>query len=274
MILINNHEIKPTTFPDGTSQIWKLPDEIWEYVNECRATKSHVSIRWDYDGDQELIQVCQLAQLIKREHCIGLLLNVPFLPYGRQDKEVSNNLTFGLTTFAEIIGQFFDAISTIDAHSNKLYRLNQLYPNRYPVFIDRFPNRQIERAYNQTNSDLICYPDKGAKNRYSPKLDYPFIYMNKVRDQLSGEITGLEFGKSGPGETFYDITNRKVLIVDDICDGGRTFIETAKKLYENRAEKVSLYVTHGIFSKGIVLLEDAGIQEIYDKDGLCTTYPF
>jgi ribose-phosphate pyrophosphokinase len=37
--------------------------------------------------------------------------------------------------------------------------------------------------------------------------------------------------------------------VDDICDGGRTFIEISKALDGYQGE-LYLFVTHGIFSKG------------------------
>ena len=51
--------------------------------------------------------------------------------------------------------------------------------------------------------------------------------------------------------------NKDVVIVDDICDGGATFINIAKEVknqYKNVDKhcqgKIYLIVTHGIFSKG------------------------
>jgi ribose-phosphate pyrophosphokinase len=90
--------------------------------------------------------------------------------------------------------------------------------------------------------------------------------MDKIRDQETGGITSLRMNTSG-GCNHY-IKNKNILIVDDICDGGRTFIECAKILHLHEVNSVSLYVTHGIFSKGLAPLEDAGITEIYTKDGL------
>ena len=46
------------------------------------------------------------------------------------------------------------------------------------------------------------------------------------------------------------------MIVDDTCDGGRTFIELAKVLRARNAGKIELYVTHGIFSKGLKELSE------------------
>jgi len=39
------------------------------------------------------------------------------------------------------------------------------------------------------------------------------------------------------------------IIVDDICDGGGTFIGLAEELRRRNAASLYLYVTHGIFSK-------------------------
>ena len=39
-------------------------------------------------------------------------------------------------------------------------------------------------------------------------------------------------------------------MVDDIFDGGRTFVELAKLILPMEPERLELYVTHGIFSKG------------------------
>jgi len=57
------------------------------------------------------------------------------------------------------------------------------------------------------------------------------------------------------------------MIVDDICDGGATFILLAKELYAAGAKEVNLFVTHGIFSKGLIPLYEAGIKRIFTQDG-------
>ena len=45
-------------------------------------------------------------------------------------------------------------------------------------------------------------------------------------------------------------------IVDDICDGGRTFIELAKEIKKQTNTPIYLIVTHGIFSAGFDKLSD------------------
>ena len=58
-----------------------------------------------------------------------------------------------------------------------------------------------------------------------------------------------------------------MLIVDDICDGGKTFELLAEQLYSNGAEEVNLFVTHGLFTKGLRPLKNAGIKRIFTNKG-------
>jgi ribose-phosphate pyrophosphokinase len=59
-----------------------------------------------------------------------------------------------------------------------------------------------------------------------------------------------------------DFNGKDVLIVDDICSGGRTFIEISKILSQRNVGKIYLYVTHGIFDIGIIPILDSGICKI------------
>ena len=66
-----------------------------------------------------------------------------------------------------------------------------------------------------------------------------------------------------------DLEGQSVVIADDIADGGYTFIKLAEKLKEKGAGKIFLYVSHGIFSKGLDVLLDAGIDCVYTTDSFC-----
>jgi ribose-phosphate pyrophosphokinase len=58
------------------------------------------------------------------------------------------------------------------------------------------------------------------------------------------------------------VRDHNFLIVDDICDGGRTFIELAKVLRPLTNGSIFLYVTHGIFSQGLDVFKGV-IDHIY-----------
>lgn len=242
MITLNGHQVTPTLFPDKTSQVWKLPERILNYKEN--------KIFWEFENEAELFHLAQLCQLLDNyrgeKH-----LYVPYMPYGRQDKEVGNGACFARSTFLSILLTLgLDSITTIDAHS-ETPGVNSLYPSA-----------AISQAVVGTKATHVCFPDSGAEKRY--KVELPCIILGKDRDQATGEIRGLKHMLS------FDPPARwgRILIVDDICDGGRTFIEAAKLLHSLAPQaEVSLYVSHGIFSKGTRVLRDAGIKHIFTKNG-------
>ena len=102
----------------------------------------------------------------------------------------------------------------------------------------------------------------GAECRYTGSYGHTStVVLDKVRDQLSGHITGMDFVRKP------EIDVKNVLIVDDICDGGRTFCEASKLLKKEFGCVVHLYVSHGIFSRGLEPLRKSGIERIFTKNG-------
>lgn len=242
-----NTEIKfeLTKFPDGTSQIWKLE----EYLN--KSIQSYY-ILWQYENDAEVFQVCQLADLIRNTCKFSPTIYAPYLPYGRQDKLVSNEATFAKITMQRVlVASGVKSIYTYDVHSQQ----NELMP-----IISINPTKFLNSVFNH---DLICYPDNGAESRYSKLIDHPSIFAIKTRNQQTGKIDGVRLFKGNE-----KLEGKKILIIDDICDGGGTFIGLMKELEKHNPAQVDLAVSHGIFSKGKQVLLDAGIKNVYTTNSL------
>lgn len=244
MILLNGQPLPVTIFPDNTSQVWKIPqnfitseDEVW--------------IDWKFSSEAEIMHLAQLSHLLSHVS-ISKYLRIHYLPYGRQDKEVSNDATFALRTFAKILNDMnFDCVEIVDPHSSVA---TDLIRNSVAI-----QSTELSRIWNEGGYDLVCYPDKGANSKYSKLYDWPHVFGNKTRDQATGNITGYEL--------YGDVYGKNVLIVDDICDGGATFKILTKDLLANGAKSVALFVTHGIFSKGTRTLFDSGIARVFTADG-------
>ncbi len=195
----------------------------------------------------------QLKDLLD-ELGVKAYLSLPYLPYGRQDKSVGNEATFALRTFAKLLNKLnFVTVSIMDPHSRLALALIENSSAMYPEAL-------VTGAINECKSDLICYPDKGALDKYSTMYPFVrFIYGEKQRDPLTGQI--------GYYALVGDPKGKRVMIIDDLVDGGATFILLTKALKDCGAEDVSLFATHGIFSKGTQVLFDAGISRIFTKDG-------
>ena len=255
MIYLNGSPINVTIFPDKTSQVWKLPEEILKTTNYARVT-------WDYESEAEFMHLAQLKYLLD-VHGFKTDLKISYLPYARQDKLPSNNSTFALYPFSNLLNSLkFDNITIIDPHSKIATEIINNSNATYPI-------KQLQEALLNTWSNNICYPDKGALDKYSTTayketVGNDYFYGEKVRNQDNGDIISYKL----IGE--FKNKNKNVMIVDDICDGGATFILLTKELYKAGAKEVNLFVTHGLFTKGIQVLKDAGINRIFTKDGECT----
>jgi ribose-phosphate pyrophosphokinase len=243
--------LTPTIFPDGTSQVWKLPEYI---LNDDLP----LDVIWHFDSEREIIDLLSLKKLLGPEREVNL--HIPYLPYGRQDKDVKNDCTFNLAVLADLLNSAqFNTVSSVDTHST---------PAAIKL-INNFTNVPVTRIHmtviDAVRPDFVVFPDKGAKDRYSAKIrGVGIVTCDKVRDQSTGNITGHTLLQ----DMQFSI-GTKFLIVDDICDGGATFISIAKMLYDRVTNvHVDLFVTHGIFSKGKEVLHNSGIKNIYTTNSL------
>lgn len=233
-----------TKFPDKTQQAWKI-----EEVNKI------TKVTWLYEDDSELLLLIQL--LLIRGNYLFLQkpsLHIPFFPHARQDKQISNENTFSKVVICDILKHYehlYSHIETVDVHSTEYFENFKYQPiNIKQDFITKYT----------LNPDLICFPDKGASGRGYNTHEIPYFSLDKSRNQLTGEITGLLCSLP------LDLKNKTILIVDDICDGGKTFIEASKVLKQMGAKNVDLYTSHGIYSKGTQVLKDSGIRNIYNRE--------
>lgn len=246
MIYVNDIPLNVTIFPDNTSQVWKLPEEL--------LNTKFVDVEWNFTSEGEFLHLAQLKMLLNSRG-VRVDLHLSYLPYARQDKPVRNNTTFALCTFAKLLNSLeFDHVYCLDPHS-------KVAGDLINHFVDYYALNELGKTFDVTSTDVVCYPDTGAINKYTNKYTFPFpyIYGDKVRDQLTGNITNYT--------VHGNVKDKNILIVDDICDGGMTFKLLAKQLLDNGAKEVNLFITHGIFSKGLQTLKDSGIKNVFTKDG-------
>jgi ribose-phosphate pyrophosphokinase len=187
------------------------------------------------------------------------VLKLAYVPYARQDRVCHEGEACSIKVFADLINSLnFDLVIVCDVHSKAtLDLLNN---------VSEIPQVNVIGKHEHlfTNYDYIVCPDHGARNKtidVANTLKKPVVFASKTRDQKTGKITSsldFDYSEIPPNKSF--------LIVDDICDGGRTFIELEKLLRTLKPVTIDLYVTHGIFSKGLKVFSNFG--NIYTTDSL------
>jgi len=184
------------------------------------------------------------------------IINLPYLPHGRADRVFERGNPCPLECFFdEFLCWELDNIEIhlTDPHSDfyKNYADNLAFEvkEQYQCFRDT--------VFGFQSGDYLISPDKGAKTKIHQLQQYLdsrwvasfVVEAEKVRDPSNGKILETTLPEG------IDLTNKVCYIVDDICDGGGTFIPLAEKLKEAGAKEVHLYVTHGIFAKGLDLFK-------------------
>jgi len=244
MLRLNDSPVNVTLFPDNTSQVWKLPEDL---LNRPSAT-----IDWEYSHEGEFMQLAQLKNLLDVKG-VKVYLRLKYLPYARQDKKISNETTFALLSFARLLNSLrFEKVYCLDPHSEVAELVIERFEPYYPV-ADIVILKKLEKI------DALCYPDSGAVKKYGKMFGGNYLYGDKVRNQETGYIESYKLNGDPKG--------KRILIVDDICDGGMTFKLLTRDLLKAGAEEVQLFVTHGVFSKGLRTLRQEGITKIFTADG-------
>lgn len=191
---------------------------------------------------------------------IDCVLRLPYLPYARQDRVCSQGEALSIKVMSQLINSMsFNKVITCDNHSDVATALIDGCVD-IPSYSLMAKSSEIHNLLTKTKISL-CSPDAGAnKKTFAVAKNYggiPVIRADKIRDVLTGEITGTEVYCG-------DLDGQCVMIIDDICDGGMTFIKLAEALKEKNAGPLFLYVTHGIFSKGMEPL--SMFRKIYTTD--------
>lgn len=225
-------ELNVFFFPGGEVH-YKIEQYFFYLINRKFVIKTN------FQCPSDLMVVLMLADQFERQH---LELQMQYIPYSRQDRKTSDFEPFSFKTFAKTINSCnFKDVIIFDPHSDVIPALLNNC-----IVVDR-----VSLIHNIEEYDIIVSPDAGAmkeNNKLCKKWEKQHIVATKVRDVKTGEITDTKI------HTDIDVSGKRLLVVDDICDGGRTFIELSKVLKRKKPLKIDLFVTYGIFSNGKKLL--------------------
>jgi len=240
-------------FPDGQQQV-KIAPYSWSYPPTIEHRSVTIKSRLNNFMDLELI-MCAIASL-KGLGVEQIHLYSPYILGARSDRkfeEGSNN--YLKTVVCPLINAMqISSITILDPHSDCLEMgLNNFIKKDNCEFV-KWALTQIN---NKDQDVIFISPDGGALKK---------IY--KVADYVSfkGDIVTCSKSRGANGELSKVVvpmgdlwnSNKDAVIIDDICDGGATFINIAKELKANGwKNKIYLVVTHGIFSKGFGELQQS-----------------
>jgi ribose-phosphate pyrophosphokinase len=239
---------KISKFPDGQQTIdIDASYCVGQLVDKVIIIKS----RLNNFKDVELIICANQALLNGGANRVHLY--VPYFIGARSDRQFQYG---GINYLKQVIcpiinGQNFASVTVLDPHSDVL---EACLSNFNKVDNLKLVEYALESLNGRSAQTMIVSPDAGAlKKIYDVAKAFNItnvVTASKVRDIVSGNIVRTEL----PTMDLTDIEH--IIIIDDICDGGRTFIELAKEIKKQTDKPIYLIVTHGIFSAGLEQLTD------------------
>jgi ribose-phosphate pyrophosphokinase len=261
MIKVNNYVVETIDFPNM---------EIGIKKNVCTlATDINVWVEWIFDdkGVSEMFVLKCIVDYLHSKEC-RIILRIPYFPFSRMDR-ASDSFLFSLKSFADFINSLKAVrVEILEPHSDVTPALINNVSVKYfaPVFINNIivGGFGIIGEYEHLSNVYLCFPDVGAQKRYTeiiPKEDLAkfggVITFNKHRDFKTGKIESIKTTDPVP-------QGCKVIIVDDLCSFGGTFLAAGNELKRLGASSVYLAVAHlekNVFN-GKLLDDDSPIERI------------
>lgn len=231
--------LTPFTFPAGEAHTKR------EERRELEPTEIAILQFTPESIHNDLFQLAMWNNTVMAEHAkTKRVAVIPYFPGARADR----GAPFGAEVYVEFIYSLsLDQVITYDPHSevyvellshDPVLKVTPVYPHE--VLATSAAQNTMPNVY-----DGIIAPDKGAQVRsgaVARELNLPLYTATKTRDFESGKLTGFGMKQVLPNDGRY-------LIVDDICDGGGTFMGLATHLQDTTENiRLDLYVSHGVFS--------------------------
>lgn len=254
-------------FPDGQQSI-KIVEKVYDTFDRLKSQADSITIKSRLNTFQDLELIICANQALKEIGVKSVKLYIPYCIGGRSDRKFGDGgFNYIKTVIAPIINsQNFDEVTIMDPHSDVLEAcINNFKKERnFRLMLNAMAD--IGTA-NSPNDICLVSPDAGAYKKVFEVAKWfgvkEIITASKVRDLDTGNILKTEVPSL---ENYND--DMKYVIVDDICDGGRTFVELAKVIKEQRpTAKLYLVVTHGIFSAGYTQLGEY-FEKIYTTNSI------
>lgn len=179
---------------------------------------------------------------------------IPYFPAARADRGVP----FGAKVYADIVNSFnLDEVVIFDPHSPVIVELinNVRVIDSAPVI------KSVIDKHGEGQYVGVIAPDKGAVARATQAADalgVPLYKATKERDFETGHLSKFAIEEL-PAEG-------RLLVADDICEGGRSFTGLSEASGVSR-DRMSLWVSHGSFTGNAGQLPKY-FSRIYTTDSL------
>lgn len=223
----------------------KFPNGEKKYIFPEIPRTGIVGVQMMYEDDSELFDLLCTFDTIRRNNpYVGLTLELPYIPYSRMDRVERESDSFSLKSFANFVNNVIKprGIKCLDAHSDVALAVFDAPVTNYIPQID-----MVKNNFSHVDT-LLVFPDATAVKRYKKLFpEYQSVSINKERDFQTGKIISSTLVKNDNTSDDFFWNMKNVVIVDDICSKGGTFLLASQLIKENIGHEnytINLIVAH------------------------------
>jgi len=225
------------------------------FLENIRNENVYIIQSLNYPSDN-IIELLLMLDAAKRASAQNVVAVIPYLGYGRQDRKdrprvpISARLMLDLMTAVGV-----NRIICMDLHSPQIQGfVNIPFDHLYSriTILDRLKKMNLN-----TENGVILAPDVGGAKMgqsYAKKLQLGFALIDKRRPKPNQtEVVNL----------VGNLSNRHVIIIDDMIDTGGTICNAASTAIENGAIDVTVVATHPVLSgESVERLQNSSIKKV------------
>ena len=219
-------------------------------------------------ANDNLMELLIMVDALRRSSASRITAVIPYFGYARQDRRSKARTPISAKLVANLLVEAgVERILTLDLHATQIQGFFDIpVDNLYaaPVFALDI----IHQFSDELNDVMVVSPDVGGVARareLAKRINAPLSIVDKRREK-AGEVAEMTI--------IGDVTGKKCIIVDDICDTAGTLCKAAEVLIENGAAEVHSYITHGVLSGPAVdRISNSVMKSLVITDSIQATGP-
>jgi ribose-phosphate pyrophosphokinase len=239
-------------FSDGELQPVFLESIRGDYVFLVQST---------FAPSDNLMELLLMIDAARRASAYKTIAVIPYYGYARQDRKDRPRVAIGSKLVANLLtAAGADRVITMDLHAPQIQGYFDIpvdHLDSSAIFIPYIENLKLENL-------TFAAPDVGSANRIREMASYfnaEMVICDKHRKRANEISSMVVIG---------DVTDRDVVLIDDICDTGGTLAKAAKLLVEKGARSVRALCTHPVLSGNAYSnIENSVLEEMV----VCDTIP-
>src|SRR5688572_33059415 len=239
-------------FSDGEIQPVFMESIRGDYVFLVQST---------YSPSDNLMELLLMIDAARRASAYKIIVVIPYYGYARQDRKDRPRVAIGSKLVANmLVAAGANRVITMDLHAPQIQGYFDIpvdHLDSSAVFIPYITQLKLENL-------TFAAPDVGATHRIREIASYfeaEMVICDKHRKRANEIASMVVIG---------DVTDKDIIIVDDICDTAGTLKKAAALLKDKGARSVRAIITHPVLSgKAYQNIEESVLEELV----VCDTIP-